>query len=83
MFESNGHSVNGLVPDIAKLLNRGGLFSMMSTILLVFCAFAFAGVLSLTGSLNVVLGKFYIQFIPQASLLLRLLWLLSPWFYNL
>ncbi|CAH1577557.1 Uncharacterized Na(+)/H(+) antiporter HI_1107 [Vibrio jasicida] len=58
MFEANGHSVNGLVPDIAKLLNRGGLFSMMSTILLVFCAFAFAGILSLTGALNVVLGKF-------------------------
>ncbi|MGF1683735.1 Na+/H+ antiporter NhaC [Photobacterium minamisatsumaniensis] len=58
MFSDNGHLVDGLVPDIAKLLNRGGLFSMMSTILLVLCAFAFAGILSLTGALNVVLGHF-------------------------
>ncbi|CAG20545.1 Na+/H+ antiporter NhaC [Photobacterium profundum] len=58
MLSDNGHTIDGLVPDIAKLLNRGGLFSMMSTILLVFCAFAFAGILSLTGALNVVLGRF-------------------------
>jgi NhaC family Na+:H+ antiporter len=58
MLSDNGHAIDGLVPDIAKLLNRGGLFSMMSTILLVFCAFAFAGILSLTGALNVVLGRF-------------------------
>lgn len=58
MLNANGHTTDGLVPDIAKLLNRGGLFSMMSTILLVFCAFAFAGILSLTGALNVVLGRF-------------------------
>ena len=58
MLNANGHATDGLVPDIAKLLNRGGLFSMMSTILLVFCAFAFAGILSLTGALNVVLGRF-------------------------
>jgi len=58
MLEANGHVTQGLIPDIAKLLNRGGLFSMMSTILLVFCAFAFAGILSLTGALNVVLGQF-------------------------
>ncbi|MCF4175128.1 Malate-2H(+)/Na(+)-lactate antiporter [Vibrio mediterranei] len=58
MFEANGHEVSGIIPDVAKLLNRGGLFSMMSTILLVFCAFSFAGILSLTGALNVVLGRF-------------------------
>ncbi|MGF1736444.1 Na+/H+ antiporter NhaC [Photobacterium satsumensis] len=58
MFSANGHSVDAIIPDVAKLLNRGGLFSMMSTILLVFCAFAFAGILSLTGALNVVLGHF-------------------------
>lgn len=58
MFSDNGHAVDAIIPDVAKLLNRGGLFSMMSTILLVFCAFAFAGILSLTGALNVVLGHF-------------------------
>lgn len=58
MFTANGHITEGLIPDIAKLLNRGGLSSMMSTILLVLCAFSFAGILSLTGALNVVLGHF-------------------------
>ncbi|MEZ8858381.1 Na+/H+ antiporter NhaC family protein [Vibrio sp. 10N.247.311.51] len=58
LFEAKGTAIDGLIPDVSKLLNRGGLFSMMSTILLVFCAFSFAGVLSLTGALNVVLGRF-------------------------
>ncbi|PSU34844.1 Na+/H+ antiporter NhaC [Photobacterium lutimaris] len=58
MFSANGHAIDAIIPDVSKLLNRGGLFSMMSTILLVFCAFAFAGILSLTGALNVVLGHF-------------------------
>ncbi|XP_061168531.1 uncharacterized Na(+)/H(+) antiporter HI_1107-like [Saccostrea echinata] len=58
MFEANGREVSGIVPDVAKLLNRGGLFSMMSTVLLVFCAFSSAGILSLTGALNVVPGRF-------------------------
>lgn len=58
LFEAKGTAIDGLIPDVSKLLNRGGLFSMMSTILLVFCAFSFAGILSLTGALNVVLGRF-------------------------
>ena len=40
-----------------RLLNRGGMFSMMSTILLVFCAFSFAGALTLTGALTVIISR--------------------------
>lgn len=40
---------------IITLLNRGGLMGMMSTVLLVFCAFAFAGIFSKTGCIEVVL----------------------------
>ncbi|MCZ8489222.1 hypothetical protein O9992_25025 [Vibrio lentus] len=41
LFEAKGTAIDyGLIPDVSKLLNRGGLFSMMSTILLVFCAFS-------------------------------------------
>lgn len=58
MFADKGHVIESIVPDVAKLLNRGGLSSMMSTILLVLCAFSFAGILTLTGALNVVLGRF-------------------------
>lgn len=57
MFTAQGHDVSSLIPDIPRLLNRGGMFSMMSTILLVFCAFSFAGVLTLTGALNLIINR--------------------------
>ena len=47
----------GIVADVPRLLNRGGMFSMMSTILLVFCAFSFAGALTLTGALNIIINR--------------------------
>lgn len=47
----------GIIADVPRLLNRGGLFSMMSTILLVFCAFSFAGALTLTGSLTIIINR--------------------------
>lgn len=43
--------------DVIKLLNRGGMNSIMSTTLLVFCAFVFAGIMSRAGFLDVVLQK--------------------------
>lgn len=42
---------------INTLLNRGGLMGMMSTVLLVFCAFAFAGIFSKTGCIEVILER--------------------------
>lgn len=42
---------------ITKLLNRGGMNGIMSTTLLVFCAFCFAGIMSRAGCLDVVLQK--------------------------
>ena len=43
--------------EITKLLNRGGMNGIMSTTLLVFCAFCFAGIMSRAGCLDVVLEK--------------------------
>ena len=43
--------------EITKLLNRGGMNGIMSTTLLVFCAFCFAGIMSKAGCLDVVLEK--------------------------
>lgn len=43
--------------EITKLLNRGGMNGIMSTTLLVFCAFCFAGIMSKAGCLDVVLQK--------------------------
>ena len=41
--------------EVTKLLNRGGMNGIMSTTLLVFCAFCFAGIMSRAGCLEVVL----------------------------
>ena len=41
--------------EVTKLLNRGGMNGIMSTTLLVFCAFRFAGIMSRAGCLEVVL----------------------------
>lgn len=41
--------------DIMKLLNRGGVNSVTSTTVLIFCAMGFAGIMSVSGMLNVVL----------------------------
>ncbi len=61
----NGFKVNMIpgsadlkvVKPIVSLLNRGGLMGMMSTVLLVFCAFGFAGIFSKAGCIEVVLDK--------------------------
>uniref|UniRef100_UPI0035C729AC Na+/H+ antiporter NhaC n=1 Tax=Serratia quinivorans TaxID=137545 RepID=UPI0035C729AC len=57
MFTAQGHSITGIALDVPRLLNRGGMSSMMSTILLVFCAFSFAGALTLTGALTVIINR--------------------------
>ena len=46
-----------VIPQINTLLNRGGLMGMMSTILLIFCAFAFGGIYSKSGCVSVILEK--------------------------
>lgn len=46
-----------VIPEINTLLNRGGLMGMMSTILLIFCAFAFGGIYSKSGCITVILDR--------------------------
>lgn len=56
MFTSSGLGDVAVLSDVLTLVNRGGMTSMMGVVLLVFCAFSFAGTLALTGSLNVLVG---------------------------
>ncbi|MEA4988464.1 MAG: Na+/H+ antiporter NhaC [Anaerovorax sp.] len=44
-----------LTKDILTLLNRGGAVSMAGTTILVFCAMGFAGIMSVSGMLDMVL----------------------------
>lgn len=46
-----------LIPDIPRLLERGGMLSMLTTVLIAFCAYGFAGTLAVTGSLDIVLNR--------------------------
>lgn len=46
-----------LIEDIPRLLERGGMLSMLSTVLIAFCAYGFAGTLAVTGSLDIVLNR--------------------------
>lgn len=43
--------------EISKLLERGGMASMMGTLLIAFCALAFAGTLARTGALDLIVAK--------------------------
>lgn len=55
MIASSGRTVNGVLPEILKLVNRGGMNSMMETILMILCAFSFAGIIARAGCLDVIL----------------------------
>lgn len=57
MIHAPGFDPAQCTMEITKLLNRGGMNSIMSTTLLVFCAFVFAGIMSRAGCLDVVLEK--------------------------
>ena len=57
MITREGFDAATCDPSILSLLNRGGMNSIMSTTLLVFCAFCFAGIMSKAGCLDVVLKK--------------------------
>ena len=57
MIERSGFDAANAAESVTKLINRGGMMSIMTTTLLVFCAFCFAGIMSRAGCLDVVLQK--------------------------
>lgn len=57
MIAAPGFDAATCTIEVSKLLNRGGMNSIMSTTLLVFCAFVFAAIMSRAGFLDVVLQK--------------------------
>ncbi|MEW4414530.1 Na+/H+ antiporter NhaC [Clostridium sp. AN503] len=57
MIERAGFDPASCSGAVTQLLNRGGMNGIMSTTLLVFCAFCFAGIMSRAGCLDVVLQK--------------------------
>ncbi|BFH63193.1 Na+/H+ antiporter NhaC [Paenibacillus azoreducens] len=57
MVHAKGFDASAVIPDIPRLLNRGGMNSMMGTLLICFCAITFAGTISLTKSLELIVNK--------------------------
>ncbi len=57
MFENPSIDLTNIVKEVPNLLQRGGMLSMMNTALMAFCAFAFIGALTVSGSLDVILER--------------------------
>ena len=57
MLTASGFNPKTVAWAVTRLINGGGMASIMSTTLLVFCAFCFAGIMSRAGCLKVVLEK--------------------------
>lgn len=55
MVSKAGFDAEGLIPELSKLVERGGMESMMSTVLLLFAALVMAGILTSLGSLDSLL----------------------------
>lgn len=57
MVNVEGFDISTVLAEVANLLNRGGMNSMLNTTLLVFCSFCFAGIMSRSGCLDIILNK--------------------------
>ena len=57
MFHKVSVTAESLIPQVTNLLQRGGMLSMMNTALMAFCAFAFIGAMTISGTLDVVISK--------------------------
>ena len=56
MITSPQFDLESVISDIPTLLNRGGMYSMLNTILFVICAFFFGAALDVSGALSVIVG---------------------------
>lgn len=57
MIDHQGFNPASGGKSLEVLLNRGGMNAMMGTLLIAFCAIAYAGIVELTGSLTVIVEK--------------------------
>lgn len=57
MVSSTGFDPSTVIYEVTRLINRGGLSSMMEMVLITLCAFIFGGIVSCTGCLDLLLQK--------------------------
>lgn len=57
MVNKAGFDAEAIIPGVLKLVNRGGISSMMEMVLITYCAYIFGGIISCAGCLDVLLEK--------------------------
>ncbi|WP_047986398.1 Na+/H+ antiporter NhaC [Ornithinibacillus californiensis] len=55
MVEQPGFNPESVIWEVTRLVNQGGMQSMTGVVLIAISAFVFAGIMTITGSLNVIL----------------------------
>lgn len=56
MVNRTGFDATSVIEEVTRLVNQGGMQSMTSVILIAFSAFAFAGIITKSGSLEVIMA---------------------------
>ncbi|MFA1820343.1 Na+/H+ antiporter NhaC [Virgibacillus oceani] len=57
MVNSTGFNASNVIPEVTELVTQGGMQSMTGPVLIAFCAFIFAGIITTSGSLEVILSS--------------------------
>ncbi|HLQ98124.1 MAG TPA: Na+/H+ antiporter NhaC, partial [Candidatus Dormibacteraeota bacterium] len=57
MVNKEGFEASAVIPEVLDLVHQGGMQSMTSVILIAFSAFAFAGIVTKSGSLDVIIEQ--------------------------
>ncbi|MFC1235967.1 Na+/H+ antiporter NhaC [Vibrio sp. F74] len=70
MVNREGFDSSAATWEVTRLINRGGMMSMMGTCLIAFCAFAFAGIMSKSGALDVILETLLKKIVSTGGLIL-------------
>ncbi|WP_020008160.1 Na+/H+ antiporter NhaC [Salinicoccus albus] len=58
MIQSAGVNPGSLSETVTSLVNRGGIFSMTTIVVTIFCGYAFAGIVEAAGCLDKILAAF-------------------------
>lgn len=59
MIQSNGFDTAAFSETVTSLITRGGIFSMTTIVVTIFCGYAFAGIVEVAGCLDTILDSFY------------------------
>lgn len=70
MVNNPGFDASTVSEDVMTLLNRGGMMSMMNTLLIAICAIAFAGTMMVSNGLNVIINSLLTLVKSTGSLIL-------------